>query len=239
MDVSATWWATAGVIAAFCALALAERTFARRPSVAPWGPRWVANGLYLVAGQGVSIAARMVLLQPAFAWTAQRGSGWRGLVEGPPWLETLVSLVVLDAILYFWHRLNHRVSFLWKWHKAHHLETMMDVSTAVRFHPMELALSALWRAPAVIVLGLTPAELVAFDTAVALAAAFHHANLRLPEAVERMASRWIITPGLHEIHHAQEALLRDRNFGVFFTLWDRLFRSYAGVPADPLRRLGV
>lgn len=223
----------------FIFLAALERLRVRR---SPTHSRWIRWRWNLVAFAFAQIASRacaFVLVTPLLLWSAKNGSGWRGFVDAPDWLKTGVSLVALDGLLYLWHRLNHEVPFLWRWHKFHHADEDMDVSTALRFHPVELVLSAVFHAPFILLLGLSLGEVMVFNVAVTCAAIFHHADLALGSGPERVLSRLCITPGLHEVHHASDSNLRDRNYGVFTTLWDRLFRTYEPGRIEPLRNLGI
>jgi len=181
---------------------------------------------------------RVFIYVPFLLWVVyveQQGWGisrWLGL-DG--WLEILLSLIMLDAFDYFWHRANHRVPFLWRFHKAHHADTEMDVTTALRFHPGELVLSSLVKASWVLVWGPTPIAWFIFEGLISLCAQFHHSNIDLPDRVERVLSKFIVTPRFHTSHHVVERAYGDANFSTIFSFWDPLFRSYNQVPA---RRLG-
>jgi sterol desaturase/sphingolipid hydroxylase (fatty acid hydroxylase superfamily) len=163
----------------FLTMAVLERLLARRRGPHPRLARWGRNLAALALGQLASRACALVLLAPVFAWSARNGYGWRSFVTAPDWLETGVSLLAFDGALYAWHRINHTVPFLWRWHRFHHADVDMDVSTALRFHPVELILSAAFRIPFLLLLGLSPGEAVWFDFAVTCAAIFHHADLDL------------------------------------------------------------
>ena len=135
------------------------------------------------------------------------------------------ALVVFDAWMYLWHRLNHRVHVLWRFHRVHHSDPYMDVTTANRFHAGEIALSGLARTLVLPVLGMTLTELVAYQTALYAIVQLHHANLRLPPKLDR-ALRWIVvTPDVHKVHHSRVQAETDSNYGTLFTWWDRLFRT--------------
>jgi len=147
------------------------------------------------------------------------------------WSEIVLSIVVLDFFDYAWHRANHRVRFLWRFHKAHHADTGMDVSTALRFHPGELLISALVKAAWLAVWGPLAVAWFLFEALVSLCAQFHHSNIDLPDGVERWLSWIIVTPRFHAAHHAVDRRYGDANFSTIFSLWDRLFGTFAR-PAD-------
>ena len=143
------------------------------------------------------------------------------------WPEFLLSVVVLDLFDYLWHRANHRVRFLWRFHKAHHADTGMDVTTALRFHPGELLISALMKALWVVIWGPSMIAWYLFEAWVSLCAQFHHSNIDFPDAVERWLALLLVTPRYHAAHHAVDRRYGDANFSTIFSIWDRVFGSYA------------
>ena len=176
-----------------------------------------------------TVLIRLLIYVPLLLWIVfveQQGWGisrWLGLTG---WVEILAALVVLDLFDYFWHRANHRVTFLWRFHKAHHADTAMDVSTALRFHPGELMISAFAKALWIVVWGPTAIAWFLFEATVSLCAQFHHTNIDFPDRIERVISAMIVTPRFHASHHAVDRRYGDANFSTIFSLWDHLFRSY-------------
>jgi sterol desaturase/sphingolipid hydroxylase (fatty acid hydroxylase superfamily) len=146
---------------------------------------------------------------------------------GIPALPTYVlGFVLLDGVMYLWHRLNHEAPLLWRFHGVHHVDLDLDVTTALRFHPVELMLSIPVRVLQVLLIGPEPWLALAYELAMQVATAFHHANLRLPLAVDR-ALRWlIVTPRMHQIHHSVVPAETASNWSVVFSFWDRIARSY-------------
>ena len=176
-----------------------------------------------------TILIRLLIYVPLLLWIVyveQQGWGisrWLGLTG---WLELLATLVVLDLFDYFWHRANHRVIFLWRFHKAHHADTAMDVTTALRFHPGELTISALAKAIWIAIWGPTAIAWFLFEAMVSLCAQFHHSNVDFPDRVEGAISALIVTPRFHASHHAVDRQYGDANFSTIFSLWDRLLHTY-------------
>ena len=176
-----------------------------------------------------TVLIRLLIYVPLLLWIVfveQQGWGisrWLGLTG---WLELAMSLVVLDLFDYFWHRANHRVTFLWRFHKAHHADTAMDVTTALRFHPGELIISALAKALWIAIWGPTAIAWFFFEAMVSLCAQFHHSNIDFPDRIERVISAIIVTPRFHASHHAVDRRYGDSNFSTIFSLWDNLFNSY-------------
>ena len=176
-----------------------------------------------------TVLIRLLIYVPLLLWIVfveQQGWGisrWLGLTG---WLELAMSLVVLDLFDYFWHRANHRVTFLWRFHKAHHADTAMDVTTALRFHPGELIISALAKALWIVIWGPTAIAWFLFEAMVSLCAQFHHSNIDFPDRIERVIAAMIVTPRFHASHHAVDRRYGDSNFSTIFSLWDNLFHSY-------------
>lgn len=180
------------------------------------------------------VLVRQLVYVPSLLWLVyveEQGYGlarWWGLIG--VW-EILAAVVVLDGLDYFWHRANHRVRFFWRFHKAHHADTAVDLTTALRFHPGELLLSAGMKALWLWVWGPTVFAWFVFEVLVSLCAQFHHSNIDFPDAVERYLSWVVVTPRFHAAHHAVDQRYGNRNFSTIFSCWDRLFGSYAR-PAD-------
>lgn len=184
-----------------------------------------------------TVLVRIFLYVPFLLWVVyveQQGWGisrWLGLNN---WLELGLSILVLDLFDYFWHRANHSFSFLWRFHKAHHSDTEMDVSTALRFHPGELILSSLAKATWVLIWGPTAIAWFVFEALISLCAQFHHSNIDLPDFLEKPIAKIIVTPRFHTSHHIVERRYGHSNFSTIFSFWDNLFGSYCQLnfPAD-------
>jgi sterol desaturase/sphingolipid hydroxylase (fatty acid hydroxylase superfamily) len=159
-----------------------------------------------------------------------RGWGLFALMGAPPVLAALGAILILDLVVYAQHWALHRVPALWRIHRVHHADTALDVTTALRFHPIEIALSMLVKMAAVVALGAPPEAVVAFEVLLNATAMFNHANVRLPPLAERML-RWIVvTPGMHRVHHSTAPDETNSNYGFNLPWWDRLFRTYRSAP---------
>jgi sterol desaturase/sphingolipid hydroxylase (fatty acid hydroxylase superfamily)/rhodanese-related sulfurtransferase len=178
----------------------------------------------------------------ASKWADARNFGLLNAVTLPAWLRILIAVVVLDAWTYGWHWLNHRISFLWRFHRTHHTETQMDVTSAVRFHFGEIVMSGLLRVPLIILLGLKFKELLIYETLLFTFVQFHHANIRLPAALDRFLSLFIVSPGYHRVHHSTQVAEANSNFSSMLTIWDRLFRTRSSTlltSTRPVEGFGV
>lgn len=159
-----------------------------------------------------------------FAVNADMGaSKYFGPLGG--WERLLFDLLVLDLWIYWWHRANHQIPILWRFHRVHHLDQWLDVTSAVRFHVGEVILSALVRAVVILSLGMPLLSVIVFETLVLVNSAFHHSNIRLPITLEKRLSLVIVTPSIHWLHHHVERRDTDSNYATLFSFWDRMFAS--------------
>lgn len=175
----------------------------------------------VTAAATVSAAEKPVTAPLALAVHANRW-GLLKQVSLPVPLEIFLSVVLLDYTLYLWHYLTHKVPFLWRFHSVHHADIDMDATTALRFHFGELVLSVPWRALQVRLLGISPLSLAVWQTLTLMEILFHHSNLRLPLALERVLCRLIVTPRMHGIHHSIVQKERDSNWSTIFSFPDYL-----------------
>lgn len=153
--------------------------------------------------------------------TASRNWGLLGQTDLPRAVELCAALAALDYTLYFWHILNHKVPFLWRFHNVHHIDLDLDVSTASRFHFGELMLSSVYRAGQILLIGVDPAALALFETLVTASALFHHSNIRIPLGLERPLNVLFVTPRMHGIHHSIVEGETNSNYSTIGSFWDR------------------
>lgn len=218
-------------IAGFCLFMVVETLVPARP----WhGTRWQRLRFHVGVAALNTLLVRVFAYVPSLLWVVyveEQGWGasrWLGLSG---WTEFALSVVVLDLFDYGWHRANHRVPWLWRLHKAHHADTGMDVSTALRFHPSELLASSLVKALWVLLWGPSMIAWFLFEALVSLCAQFHHSNIDFPDNIETWLAGLVVTPRYHAAHHAVDRHYGDANFSTIFSVWDRLFGSYAR-PSD-------
>jgi sterol desaturase/sphingolipid hydroxylase (fatty acid hydroxylase superfamily) len=172
-------------------------------------------------------------------WASEGGVGLlnHGVVSA--WIAYPVSVLGMDLVSYFWHRANHAVPFLWRFHQAHHSDSDYTVTTALRFHPGELLLALPVRLLAVAVLGVPIGGVIIFEVIFAFANFYEHGNIDLPLKVERVVGRLLITPALHRQHHSREARLLETNYATIFSLWDRLLGTYGENRSDTQVNTGL
>lgn len=195
--------------------------------------RWPAN-LGLVAVDFLAVSAFTVLVPVtavlAAIWAQAAGIGLFNVLPIPGWVAGIAAFVLLDLVIWAQHLVFHKVPLLWRVHSVHHTDHDLDATTGIRFHPMEIVLSILVKAAAVIVLGAPPLAVVLFEAGVNAAAIFNHANLRLPERFDRWLRLVLVTPDMHRVHHSVARDETDSNYGFALSAWDRLFRTYRAQP---------
>lgn len=195
--------------------------------------RWPSNLMIALFNGAV---AWMLLPWIVPVLVAQQASVWHfGLFNWwdlPFLIEVLVTLVVLDLLIYWQHRLFHRIPLLWRIHRMHHTDTNVDVTTALRFHPLEIALSLAIKALVVGLLGASVFAVLLFEVLLNGLAMFNHSNLSLSNRVDQWLRKAIVTPDMHRVHHSVLTDEHNRNFGFNLSCWDRCFGSYSAQPRD-------
>lgn len=186
----------------------------------------------------INIVLSRLAVVPLTALAAGVGLGWRPDALTGGW-SILADIVLLDLWIYAWHRINHTVPLLWRFHEVHHLDEFLDASSAVRFHAGEVLISACVRAPVIVLLDIPLASVLVFETLILVAAVFQHSNLRLPAGLERALSRIVITPSIHWVHHHAVRRDTDSNYGTILSIWDRLFGTLSPTPRTPDLTIGV
>ena len=164
---------------------------------------------------------------------APRRIGLLRLLRLPAAIDTAAGVLLLDATLYYWHFLTHRVPLLWRFHRVHHADLDMDASTGIRFHTGELLISVLFRCGQVLLFGVSRRALSIWNTLLLAEVMFHHANIRLTPGLDRWLSLLVVTPRLHGIHHSTRPDELDSNWSSGLTIWDRLgktLRTTARLP---------
>ncbi len=204
---------------------------ARRTQQIPRRQRWPAN-LSVVALN--TLALRLIFPLAAVGAAliaAEQGWGLFNLFAVPMWLAVIVSVVLLDMAIYFQHRLFHAVPWLWRLHRMHHTDLEFDVTTGLRFHPVEILLSMCIKFAAVILLGAPAVAVLIFEVLLNATSMFNHGNIRLPVRLDRWLRLLVVTPDMHRVHHSIIRRETDSNFGFSLPWWDRLFRTYRDQPA--------
>lgn len=170
---------------------------------------------------------------------AEYGYGLLNLWTIPNGLSILATLLILDFSIYCQHIVMHKWPLLWRLHKIHHTDLEFDVTTAVRFHPLEIIISMLYKAVCIVLIGGNPEAIIAFEIILNAAATFNHSNVRIPERCDKILRWLIITPDMHRIHHSAEPAETDSNYGFSLSWWDRLCRTYTAEPKQPQTTMSI
>jgi sterol desaturase/sphingolipid hydroxylase (fatty acid hydroxylase superfamily) len=221
-------------VAVFVAMALIELGWPKRALVASKGRRWLTN--LGIAGIGTLVLRLMAALAVPIAavaaafWAQSRGLGLLNQVAWPEWIKVAVALLALDLAIWAQHLASHKISLFWRLHQVHHADRDIDVTTAVRFHPVEIALSMVWKIAVVVPLGASPFAVFLFEVILNACAMFNHANIALPAWLDRALRLLVVTPDMHRVHHSVLYREHDSNYGFNLSVWDRLFRTYTAEP---------
>lgn len=185
----------------------------------------------------INILLSPLIVIPLSAWAAQHAWSWRpGNWHGTAAL--LLDLLLLDFLIYWWHRLNHELPVLWRFHQVHHRDRFLDSTSALRFHFGEVLISALARAAAIWLLNIPLTTVLLFEAILLAATIFHHSNLRLDAGLERALSRFIVTPSIHWVHHHAVRADTNSNYATVLSLWDPIFRSRSPTRRQPAMPIG-
>jgi sterol desaturase/sphingolipid hydroxylase (fatty acid hydroxylase superfamily) len=215
----------------FVIMALWELVGERRKQVIGRGIRWSGNlGIVVVD----TILVRLVFPVTAVALAslaAARGFGLFNMIGLPFWVGVIASIILLDLAIYLQHVLFHAVPALWRLHRMHHADLEFDVTTGLRFHPIEILLSMLIKFTVVVALGAPAVAVLIFEVLLNGTSMFNHGNVRVHPSIDRIL-RWIVvTPDMHRVHHSIVARETNSNFGFNLPWWDRLFGTYRAQPA--------
>jgi len=218
-------------IAVLLIMALWELRSARRPQTIDRNKRWPHNLMIVVVNTlAVRLIFPMVAIGAAFL-AADKGWGVLSLISLHHWFSVFIAIVILDLVIYFQHRMFHAIPWLWRLHRMHHADLEFDVTTGLRFHPLEILLSMGLKIVVVIALGAPAVAVLIFEVLLNATAMFNHGNVYIPETVDRYLRRFIVTPDMHRVHHSILPQETDSNFGFNLPWWDRIFKTYTDQPS--------
>ncbi len=228
-------------IAVLLVMALAEALFAKKERQQERGQRWLTN-----LGLTTSNIVVLKLLGPVTAVAVADialDNSW-GLLSLSPiplpfYLEIILGIVLLDLAIYFQHVCSHKIPLLWRFHKVHHADRDIDVTTGIRFHPVEALLSMVYKCIVILLLGPVTLSVVLFEIILNASAMFNHANVRLPKRIDYILRSVIVTPDSHRVHHSEIQAETDSNYGFFLSVWDRIFKTYITQPSQGHERMVI
>jgi sterol desaturase/sphingolipid hydroxylase (fatty acid hydroxylase superfamily) len=228
-------WAFPVLATIFLVLFAAENFFPLRKRTRPKRIRVAGNLIFSLP----SLLTLRLIFIPFLVWIAVENQTWQTgiayLISWPPWLEGLIVLILLDYFIYIWHWLTHRIPFLWSFHRVHHTDADLDLSTGLRFHFLELLISAVFRGASVMLTGASPLMVIIYEIVFEAATSFHHSNLHLGPKTDRILSFFVVTPRMHGIHHSTRDTETHSNFSTIFSFWDRMHGTinyYSGTQPE-------
>lgn len=220
-------------IGLFTVFAVIEALVPRRERTQPRQRRWITNWAIVILD---TITLRLLaLVLPLLAVGAAldaQANGW-GLMNRvglPIWIAVPLTILIFDLAIWAQHLITHKVPILWRFHRVHHADRDIDVTTAIRFHPIEIAFSMLLKIGLVYLLGPPALGIILFEIILNGTAMFNHANIRLPLPVDAVLRRFLVTPDMHRVHHSIHRHEHDSNYGFALSIWDRMFRTYVAQP---------
>lgn len=152
----------------------------------------------------------------------------------PFWVQIMATILLMDLAMYWWHRFNHTQSILWRFHRFHHQDEMMNTTTALRFHSVELLFSIIFKTIILVLLGFTFLPVLIYEIVFFMAVVVHHSNIRISEEVDMLYRKLFSSPLMHRIHHSNKQKETDTNYGSVFSFWDRIFKTYVKEPEEPV-----
>ena len=217
-----------GVLAA---MALWEIAAPRRRREIPRVIRWTNNMALVVVDTAILRLTFPILAVGLAAMAEERGWGLFNNFDAPVWVSIVVSMLLLDLAIYLQHVMFHAVPGLWRLHRMHHADLDFDVTTGLRFHPVEILISMGIKLAAVAALGPPAIAVLLFEVLLNATALFNHANINLPRAIDRVLRLIVVTPDMHRVHHSVNPIETNSNFGFNLPWWDRLLGTYRAQPA--------
>lgn len=209
-------------------LAVAEIIWPRRALVMGRYPRWLTHAMFFLTNAVVGrLLSFILVVGVAAAWASENHFGLLNLTAWPWLVEAAIAFIILDFAVWLQHLAMHRYPLLWRMHAVHHSDRDLDVTTALRFHPLELIVSTIYKSIWVALLGVPVMVALVFELWLNANALFNHSNIRLPVALDRVLRKILVTPDMHLVHHSINHTDQNRNFGFALTLWDRIFQTYA------------
>ncbi|GAC17896.1 sterol desaturase [Paraglaciecola arctica BSs20135] len=196
------------------------------------GKRWLSNFSLVLLG---AVVARLMVptgLAAVAIYAQNNQIGLWSHLSVSLWLSVPISVLLFDCLIYWQHRLFHRVPMFWRIHRVHHADPHLDASTGLRFHPIEIALSLAVKMAAVLLLGVPVLAILIFEVLLNASSIFNHSNIKLPIKLDKLLRMFIVTQAMHRIHHSQVVRETDSNFGFNLSIWDKLFGSYIDEAKD-------
>ena len=226
-------WRLGVFLGLFALFATLEVLAPRRVPAQPRSTRWFTNMSIMVldtlALRALAIALPFLAIGAAMD-AGRMGWGLFNALDWPLWVEVVLAILILDLAIWTQHLVTHKLPILWRFHRVHHADRDFDVTTALRFHPVEILASMLLKIGLVYLLGPAALAVLLFEIILNGTAMFNHSNLRLPLWLDRAVRLILVTPDMHRVHHSIHRHEHDSNYGFALSVWDRIFRTYRPKP---------
>jgi sterol desaturase/sphingolipid hydroxylase (fatty acid hydroxylase superfamily) len=220
------------VAIAFVAMYIAEHVVPERKNLSDY-KHDATNIFFGIINLSVAVVGG-IYLQQLLTYTGSKNIGLLYLLPNVSWLRIVAGFMLFDIFMYWWHRANHKVRFLWKFHRFHHKDQKLNTTSAIRFHVVEITLSYVVRFCVFPIIGLTVHVIILYAIVLFPVIVFHHSNIAIAGKVDRVLRKLFVTPGMHRIHHSKIVTETNSNYGSVFPYWDNLFRSYKSKPTKEI-----
>jgi len=216
----------------FIVMAIWEFIANRRDLTQSKGIRWFNNlGILIIdiVVQRFTMGAAAVAVA---IYAQQNGWGLFNYLDWPFWVEIILVFLVLDFMIYLQHVMSHALPIFWRLHRVHHADLDIDCTTALRFHPLEIILSMVFKVALVVALGADAFAVILFEAVLNGSAIFNHANVRMPKFMDSFMRMFVVTPDMHRVHHSTKVKEANSNYGFFLSAWDRVCGTYIPQPSE-------
>ncbi len=217
-------------LSVFVLMALWEVFNPRRPLTQSKSRRWFSNISLVIINTIVLRLLFPTATLGAALYAQEQNWGIFNISATPAIIATVLSILLLDLLIYWQHRLVHVVPLFWRFHRVHHVDPDLDITSGSRFHPVEILFSMLIKVTAILLLGVPPIAALIFEAILSSMAMFNHSNVNIPERLDRWLRVLLVTPDMHRVHHSVEWRETNSNYGFNLSWWDRLFASYKPSP---------
>jgi sterol desaturase/sphingolipid hydroxylase (fatty acid hydroxylase superfamily) len=221
-----------GLFALFATLeTLAPRRVRSQTRKARWTTNWAITIIDTITLRALAFGLPLLAVGAAYD-AGENGWGLFNQINLPLAVEIFLAILIFDFAIWVQHLITHKIPILWRLHQVHHADVDIDVTTAIRFHPIEIALSMLLKIGLVYLLGPAGIAIILFEIILNGTAMFNHANIKLPLWLDKTVRKIIVTPDMHRVHHSVHRHEHDSNYGFSLSIWDRMFGTYIAQPAE-------
>ena len=232
-------WRLSIFLIIFVAMVIWELLLPRRKSSKPTSSRRVNNlGIMFIYTLLIRFTVPLLPVGAAL-YASEHSLGFFNSIDLPILLVVPLAILILDLVIYFQHRVFHAIPLLWRLHRTHHTDVEFDVTTGIRFHPIEIILSLLIKIVLVLLLGAPAIAVLVFEILLSSAALFNHSNIQIPKRIDRVLRWFLVTPDMHRVHHSVIKAETDSNFGFSVPWWDRILGTYCPQPREGHREMAI